>query len=423
MKTNMLKIKEIEKNSYGEELGFEVGDAILAFDNFKVVDVLDYTYFDAQSQFTITVLTKDGQEVEVEVDKYEEESLGLVFENDGLQIRTCHNDCLFCFVKQMPCGMRESLYVKDDDYRQSFLCGNFVTLTNVSDEEIERIIRLNLSPLYVSVHAMKGEVRNKLLNNRFAHKIESNLERLSQGGIDIHAQIVLVKDINDGKELDYSIDKLYSLKGVKTVAVVPCGITKYREGLYPISDITSEYALEIINQVEKANQRNGGNLVQLADEFYFKANLPLPPFEIYGDFWQIENGIGMSAKFYQDVKEVLQNSQKQVLESGKYLTFSGTSAHAFITQVAKEVENSCEGVSIDVVSIENQFFGKTVNCTGLLTGGDVLNALLPFKGKYDCLLVPNPCLMQFEDVFLDNLTLKDLEEKLEMKVKRASITS
>ncbi len=419
----MLKIKEVEKNSFGEELGFEKGDRIIAFDGFETVDLLDYTYYDAQTQFKISALTKDGEEVTVEVDKYEDETLGLTFEDDGLKIKTCHNNCLFCFVKQMPCGMRESLYVKDDDYRQSFLCGNFITLTNVTDDDLQRIIRLKLSPLYVSVHAIDGEVRKKLLNNPFADKISWQLQKLCEGGIDVHAQIVLVKGINDGKELDFTIDELYKLSNVKTVAVVPCGITKFRENLFPIEDIDQEYALSVINQVEKANLRNGGNLVQLADEFYFKSKTALPSFESYGDFWQIENGIGMSAKFKNDVEFILENSEKQVLKKGKYLTFSGTSVFEFMREIVKDVENSCEGVSIDLVAIENNFFGLTVNCTGLLTGEDVLNALLPFKGKYDELLVPNNCLMQFEDVFLDGTTLKELEEKLEMKVKRVAITS
>ena len=417
----MLKIKQVENASLGEEMGFEQGDAILSFQGFKTVDLLDYMYYDAQTNFEMGVLTKAGEEITVEVDKEEGESLGFIFEDDGLEIRTCRNDCLFCFVRQMPSGMRESLYVKDDDYRQSFFCGNFVTLTNVSDEEIERIIRLNLSPLYVSVHTLNGELRKKMLNNRFADKINAQLSRLCEGGIDIHAQIVLVKGVNDGKHLDYTIDRLYSLNNVKTVAVVPCGITKYRQGLYPIEDIDGDYALSIINQVKSANERHGGHLVDLADEFYFKANQPLPSANEYGDFWQVENGVGMSAKLMQDVEEIIKFSQKPLLKKGRYLTFTGTSAHQFMCSIVKKVESACKDVTIDVVAIENDFFGHTVNCTGLLTGGDVIKNLLPYKGKYDCLLVPNPCLMQFEDRFLDDVTLQDIATALDMKAVRAVI--
>ena len=418
----MLKIKEVEKQSYGEELGFEKGDTILAFDNNEAVDLLDYMYYDVQSQFSITVLTKAGEKVEVEVDKDEDEPLGLIFENDGLEIRTCHNDCLFCFVKQMPKGLRKTLYIKDDDYRQSFLCGNFVTLTNVSDKEIERIIRLNLSPMYISVHTMNGELRKKMLNNRFADKIGKQLQKLCDGGIEVHAQIVLVKGVNDGKELDFTINELYKLSKVKTVAVVPCGITKFRDGLYPIEDIDGSYCASVIKQVEELNSANGGNLVALADEFYFKAGIDLPSYETYGDFWQVENGVGMSVKFMRDVEEIIKYTDKPLLEKGRYITFTGTSVYEFMKTVVKKVEEACDGVTIDLVAIENDFFGHTVNCTGLLTGADVMKKLLPYKENYDCLLVPNPCLMQFEDLFLDGVTLEQMAKELGLKVVRAVLS-
>ena len=417
----MLKILNVEQNSLAEELGFEIGDSITKINGYKVVDILDYLYAEAQTEFTFSVLTKDGEEVELEIEKDEDEPIGLTFEDDGLKIRTCKNNCLFCFVRQMPKGMRESLYVKDDDYRQSFLCGNFVTLTNVSDEELERIIRLHLSPLYVSVQAVNGELRNKMLSNPNANKIEYQLQKLSDAGIEIHAQIVLVKGLNDKEELDYSIDKLYSFNGVKTVAVVPCGITKFREGLYPIEDLSTEYAKSVIEQVKQANKRNNGNLVALADEFYFKAGYELPSFESYGEFWQVENGVGMSVKFEKSVKEILSLATKPVLDKGKYLTFTGTSAYNFISKICKRVENACKDVEIKVVKIENKFFGSTVNCTGLLVGKDVLDALKEYAGKYDCLLVPNPCLMQFENIFLDDVTFEYLEKELKMKVERAVI--
>ena len=336
-------------------------------------------------------------------------------------MRTCRNDCVFCFVRQMPKGMRESLYVKDDDYRQSFLCGNFVTLTNVSDEEIERIIRLNLSPLYVSVQVTNGELRKKMLNNRFADKIVSQLERLSAGGIDIHAQIVLVKGLNDEKELDNTINTLYSIKGVKSVAVVPCGITRFRDGLYPIEDINGEYALSVINQVNRLNEEHNANLVALADEFYFKAGVSLPSYESYGCFWQIENGVGMSVKFERDVKEIIEFNEKPLLAPGRYLTVCGTSVYNFMSNVVKMVENACEGVEIKLVAVENDFFGHTVNCTGLLTGGDIVKALKEYAGKYDALLVPNPCLMQFADLFLDGMNFEQVESALKMRIIRARV--
>ncbi|MBQ7408369.1 MAG: DUF512 domain-containing protein [Clostridia bacterium] len=418
----MLKIKEVTEQFLGEELGFESGDSIIAFNGYEVYDLLDYLYYDAQSEFTVTVLAKDGQTVELQVEKDEDDSLGLIFENDGLQVRTCHNDCIFCFVKQMPQGMRSTLYVKDDDYRQSFLCGNFVTLTNVNEEHLQRIIRLKLSPLYISIHTMNGELRKKMMNNRFADKIEYQLEQLCKAGIEVHAQIVLVPSVNDGKELDYTLNRLKTFNNVKTVAVVPCGITKFREGLYPINDIDKEYAASVIKQVESANNQSIGPLISLADEFYFKAEQQLPPYESYGEFWQVENGVGLSAKFMRDVEQIIECATAPLLAPGKYLTVTGTSAYNFVMQVVKKVQNSCKNVTIEVVAVQNEFFGHTVNCTGLLTGQDIYGALKDIANDYDCLLIPNPCLMQFEDLFLDGMSINELSQKLGIKVKRAAIS-
>ena len=315
--------------------------------------------------------------------------------------------------------MRPTLYVKDDDYRQSLLYGNFVTMTNVTDADLDRIIRLQFSPLYVSVQAMNGEVRKKMLNNRFADKIWHQLKRLEEGGIAVNAQVVLVKGVNDGKELDYTIDKLYELKNIVSAAVVPCGITKFREGLYPIEDIDRDYARSVIEQVESANSRHGGSLIQLADEFFFKAELPLPSEEYYGDFPQIENGVGMSFKFRKNVEYLVDATKKPLLPPGKYLTISGTSIYNFMCGIVKTVEDSCPNVTIKLLPIENDFFGHTVNCTGLLTGGDILRAVQKLDEKFDVLLIPDSCLMRGEDIFLDDVTLTDLSEKLGMKVVRA----
>lgn len=418
----MLEITEVAKNGVAFEEGFEPGDKIIAFDGHKVVDILDYLYYDSLNEFKIEVLAKGGEKVIVEIEKDDDETLGLSFADDGLAIRTCYNDCIFCFVRQMPCGMRDSLYVKDDDYRQSFLHGNFVTLTNITDADVERIIRLKLSPLYVSVQAMSGEVRDKMLNNRFAHKITDYLNAFEKGGIKFNAQVVLVKDVNDGKELDYTINELYKFKNLLSAAVVPCGITKFRDGLYHIDDITPEYARSVIAQVDGLNEKNGGHKVYLADEFYFKGGVPLPPFESYGEFLQVENGVGMSAKFIRDVEDIINEYKRQgkpLLEKGRYLSVSGTSVYKFMLDVVKKVEDSCDGVSIKLIAVENKFFGPTVNCTGLLTGGDILNAVKNSGIDFDVLLIPNPCLMQDEDRFLDDVTLCDLQKALGKKVVRA----
>lgn len=418
----MLLIDNVEKGSYGElELGLERGDAVIKFDGYDAEDILDYIYYDGQENFSMEILAKNGETVTVDVDKYTDESLGLSFVDDGLKIRTCLNDCIFCFVRQMPKDMRPTLYVKDDDYRQSLLYGNFVTMTNVTERDMQRILRLNFSPLYISVQTMNGELRKKMLNNRFADRLPEQLKLLERGGISVNAQVVLVKGVNDAAELDYTIDELYKLNNIETVAVVPCGITKFREGLYPIDDIDAEYARSVIEQVEKANKRNGGRLVQLADEFYFKAKLPLPSEDYYGDFLQIENGVGMSVRFKATVEELAADRSRTLLAPGRYLTVCGTSVYEFMSGIVKTVERACDGVTIKLLPVENDFFGHTVNCTGLLTGGDVYAAVKNLTDEFDTLLIPDNCLMRGEDVFLDDVTLSELSEKLGKNVVRAVV--
>ncbi len=405
----MLKISKVTKNQIGYELGFEKGDAILEFDGFPAVDILDYTYFDYKEKFSIKVLTKQGETQLVEVEKEVNESLGLTFFSDNLDLKTCYNNCIFCFVDQMPKGMRDSLYVKDDDYRQSFLTGNFVTLTNVTDFDIERIIRLKLSPLYVSVQVTDGEVRKKMLNNKNAGDIITKLKKLTDNGIKIETQIVLVKGVNDGAILEKSIKELHALKpNLLSVAVVPCGVTKYREGLTEIDDITPEYAKCVIEEVKTLNGEFKENFALLGDEFYFKGGVPLEKGEIYGNFTQIGNGVGGAAKFLEEFNSLNLNKNGK----GSYLLITGTSAKEYIETCAKKIESLNPNLKIKVLAVKNEFFGETVNCTGLLTAGDIISAVKNLNEKFDYLVLPNICLKQDEDVFLDNITLKQFKKAI-----------
>lgn len=409
----MLIISKVDKNGIGAELGFEKGDKIKEFDGFEAVDLLDYTYYDYKDNFTITVITKDNEEVKVEIEKDEDETLGLTFENDNLDLKTCRNKCIFCFVDQMPKGMRSSLYVKDDDYRQSFLCGNFITLTNVTDSDIDRIIRLNLSPMYVSVQVTDNKLREQMLGNRFAGDILSKLKKLTDNGIKIETQIVLVPSYNDGKYLEKSILDLYSLRpNLQSVAVVPCGITKYRDGLFPIKDITKDYARCVIEQVKMINNELKENFALLADEFYNKAELPLESEEVYGNFTQIGNGVGGSVKFLTEFNMLdIPKSNK-----GKYLLITGESAKNFINGCAKRVEEICKGISVDVLAVKNEFFGESVNCTGLLTGNDIINSVKNYGKDFDYLVLPDICLKQDEDLFLDDVTILEFKEKINKEI-------
>ncbi len=413
----MLKITKVKRNSIAKELGLEVGDEIIAFDGYPCEDELDYLYYCDTDGFIMTVRDKRGEgEITVEVEKEEGEELGVEFAKNT-SIRTCRNRCVFCFVDQMPKGMRESLYVKDDDYGMSFSCGNFVTLTNLSDEGLERIIRLKLSPLYLSVHTMNPDLRVKLLRNRFAGKIVEQIKRLAEGGIKLHCQAVLVPGENDGEELAYTARELFKYyPTVEDVACVPTGITKYREGLYPIADVDKEYSQRLLTLVDELNREFGVNFLLPADEYFVKAERPFKAPEFYGDFEQIENGIGMTTKFICEVESAL----SELNEGGRYalkekkrsLIVCGVSAEGVNRAEAEECEKYVEGLRVDVLAVENEFFGRTVTCTGLLTGRDILRALQAYDKPYDEIILAGNVFKEFEDVFLCGMTLNELKEAL-----------
>ena len=413
----MLKITKVKRNSIAKALGLEVGDEIIAFDGYACEDELDYLYYVEAEEFTMTVRDhRSGEETTVEIEKDEGEDLGVEFEKNT-SIKTCHNRCVFCFVDQMPKGMRESLYVKDDDYSMSFSCGNFVTLTNLTDEGLERIIRLQLSPLYVSVHTMNPRLREKLLRNRHAGKIAEQIDRLVKGGIELHCQAVLVPGENDGEELAFTARELFKYyPAVKDIACVPTGITKYREGLYPIADVDGEYSKKLLALVDSLNEEFGVDFLLPADEYFVKAGVPFKDAEFYGDFEQIENGIGMTSKFLSEAELALSELGNIALKKPKKsLVISGVSAAKINQALAKKCEEQMTGLQVKVLPVVNDFFGSTVTCTGLLTGKDILSAVQAYQnggGEFDEILLPANVLKEFDEVFLCGMTLKELKEKL-----------
>ena len=422
----MLKITKIKRNSIAKELGLEVGDEIVAFDSHPCEDELDYLYYVETDGFSMTVRDKRGNgEVTVDVEKDEGEDLGIEFVKNT-QIRTCHNRCVFCFVDQMPKGMRESLYIKDDDYGMSFSCGNFVTLTNLSDEGLERIVRLKLSPLYVSVHTMNPDLRVKLLRNRFAGKIVEQIERLTKGGIELHCQAVLVPGENDGEELAYTARELFKhYPLVRDLACVPTGITKYRDGLYPIADVDKAYSEKLLDLVDRLNADFGVNFLLPADEYFVKAERPFKSAEFYGDFEQIENGIGMTSKFEMEVNGALaallaeNDGGRYALKAKKRsVIISGVSAAKINATIAKRCEEVIDGLTVEILPVKNEFFGETVTCTGLLTGKDILRALEKYRresGDFDEVILAGNTMKEFEDVFLCGMTLDELKKKSSME--------
>ncbi len=412
-----MKITKVQRNSIAKSLGIEVGDEITAFDGYAPEDELDYLYVCGKGRFTMTVKDRrTGEENAIEVEKQEGEELGVEFAKTE-RIRTCQNRCVFCFVDQMPQGMRESLYVKDDDYTMSFSCGNFVTLTNLSEGDLQRILRLKLSPLYVSVHTMNPELRVKLLRNRFAGKIVEQIKTLVEGGIRLHCQAVLVPNENDGEELKRTARELFAYYPmVEDLACVPTGLTRYREGLPPISDVDKAYSERLLDLVDSLNAEFGVNFLLPADEYFIKAERPFKSADFYGEFEQIENGIGMTSKFIAEVEAALaerkEGGRVALKKKKRALLVSGVSARAVNEQIARRFEESVEGLSVDALPVVNTFFGETVTCTGLLTGKDILAALQGKAQQYDEIILAGNTCKEFEDVFLCGMTLKDLKKAL-----------
>ncbi len=422
----MLKITKVKRNSIAAALGLEKGDEILAFDGYPCEDELDYLYYCDCEKFTVTVRDKRGKgERVVEVEKDEGEDLGLEFVKNTT-LRTCHNRCVFCFVDQMPKGLRESLYVKDDDYNMSFSCGNFVTLTNLSDEGLQRIIRLRLSPLYVSVHTINPDLRVKLLRNRFAGKIAEQIKKLVEGGIVLHCQAVIVPNQNDGAELERTARELFAYyPAVKELAFVPTGLTKYRTGLTEIPDVDGAYSAKLLDMADRLNAEFGVNFLQPADEYFVKAGRAFQPAEFYGDFEQIENGVGMATKFLDEANAALcgllakeDGSRYALKRKKRSIVVCGVSAAEVNRGLVEKCNAAIENLQAEVLPVVNRFFGETVTCTGLLTGEDIAAAIEKYReetGAFDEIVLAGNTLREFEDVFLCGMTLKGLKKRLGFK--------
>ena len=405
-------INYVSEGTIAHDIGLEKGDILLSLNKNPVRDVIDYMYHSKENSIELKILR--GKKTHTfRIKKKENDPLGI--ELKSFRTKTCTNKCMFCFVNQLPRGLRKTLYLKDDDYRMSFLFGNYITLTNLSAKETNRILEQKLSPLYVSVHSTNNEIRRKMLGNPKAPDILKKLQELSSKKIRIHAQIVLCPGINDGEELANTIKDLQKFYPyVSSIAVVPVGLTKFKKG--SIRPVEKDDALNVIETVKKFRQRckkrHGDPLVYLADEFYVKANLPLPPVKEYGDLPQIENGVGLIPAFLHGAKKI---KLPKKIEPTKAAVFTGASFVPYLEEFAKKL-NSIEGLSLDVFKVENKFFGPSVTVAGLLTGKDVLKTIVG-KTKADCLLVPNVMLKDGSDMFLDNVTLKDIGESLGMHVK------
>ncbi len=427
------KIKEVYADSIAEEMGIEVGDYLVSINQQVLEDVFDYRYYIKDDYVEVLVRKANGEEWILEIDKEYEEELGVEFDNDLMSdYRSCSNKCIFCFIDQMPKGMRETLYFKDDDSRLSFLQGNYITLTNMQQTDIDRIIKMNLAPINISVQTTNKELRCKMLNNRFAGEKLKFLDDLYEGHIEMNGQIVLCKGVNDGEELEKSIDDLAKyLPFMKSVSVVPAGITKYRDNLFPLDLFTKEEAAKVIDLIESKQKQYfeeyGLHFIHASDEWYITAERSYPPEEQYDGYLQLENGVGMMRLLLDEFNETLeqfkQTKECQDLkkEYARTLTLAtGKLAYEMFQGFADSLEELLPQLKINVLCIRNDFFGETITVSGLITAKDLMEQVQSKReegmelGRE--LLIPSNMLRTGEKVFLDDFSVQEVEETLGMKL-------
>lgn len=420
------KIVNVLRNSIAEELEIEAGDELISVNGASIQDYIDYKFQISDYEIVLEIKKPNGEIWELDIEKEYDEDLGIIFENPLMDnIKVCKNNCIFCFIDQMPKGMRKTLYLKDDDTRLSFLYGNFITLTNLSDDEIERIIKYRISPIKVSVHATDLNIRNEMMGKNDGKDIMLYLKKLSDAEITVDCQIVLCRNINDKDVLNSTIDDLVKLyPNIRSVAVVPVGLTDYREKLYNLEKFDKESSLELISQIEKKQKdllkQYGTRFVFIADEFYVLSQSEFPIYSDYEEFDQIENGIGLFRLFEREIEDSLKNLKKIGTSSSqnknpskKFTIVTGVAAYELMLKLVSRISEKT-GIKIEVVKIINDCFGKNITVAGLVTGKDIINQL---KGKeYENLIIPK-VMVEFEDsIFLDDVKIEDLERELNTKV-------
>ena len=409
-------IKSVLKGSAAYKTGARENDVLLSLNGNEIMDVLDYRFYQNESKIEVCYVDKRGKQKVKTVKKREEDELGFTFDTYLMdKQRACKNRCIFCFIDQLPRGMRKSLYFKDDDSRLSFLFGNYITLTNITEHEIERIIKMHISPINISVHTTNPTLRVKMMRNESAGQVLSIIKRFSDAGISINCQLVLCPGINDGEELRRSLKDLTALSGVESIAAVPVGLTRHREGLEPLQKFTKETASAVIDIMDEFKEHRN---VCAADEFFLLADRPIPQAEYYGDFSQLENGVGLWRLMLSDSTDAI-NELEGPQTPKNISAVTGVSAYPLIRNIVDTAGKKCHNLNCKVYEIKNDFFGHDITVAGLLTGGDIINQL---KGKDlgDCLLIPDVMLRHENDMFLDDVTPEDVERELSVKVKIVS---
>lgn len=426
------KICAVQPGSIAEELEIEPGDCLLTINDHEIKDIFDYQFLTENEELDILIEKPDGEQQLCQIEKDEDMDLGIVFEKGLMDdYKSCSNSCVFCFIDQNPPGMRETIYFKDDDSRLSFLQGNYVTLTNMKDEDLKRIIAYRLSPINISVHTMNRELRCRMLNNRFAGELPEKMEMLFAAGIPMNAQIVLCRGINDGDELRYTLKELMRYKPyLESVSVVPVGLTDYREGLCHLEPFTPEDAASVIDLIEAFQrmslERGGNHFVHASDEWYILSGRDFPDEDSYDGYLQLENGVGMTRllmdEFYDRLRE-LQEEPALPGEGGfsgekrRVSLICGLLIYPVIKKLGEDIEKGFPGrVEVLVIPVKNRFFGERITVTGLLTGGDIVAGVKDLDIG-DLMLLPDVTLRRDEDIFLDDMTLDEFRERISVPVK------
>lgn len=416
-----VQISLVEPGSYGHRHHIRPGEWLLSINDHEIRDVLDYRFYLMEKKLSLLVRAPSGKERRVLITKKNEyDDIGLAFETYLMdKQQSCKNKCIFCFIDQLPRGMRQSLYFKDDDSRLSFLLGNYITLTNVEEKDIDRIIEMRISPINISVHTTNPELRVKMMNNRFAGDVLGYLKRLSDHHIHFNCQLVLCPGINDGEELRRTLSDLAAFyPNVENVAIVPVGLTKYREGLYPLTCYTRETAAQVLDIVDEFQktcwQAWGETIAYCSDEFYLKAGRPIPEPDYYGEFHQLENGVGLIASLRQDFMDALANEEDFTPKKTVSLA-TGVAAAPFLRELIDELRKKCHNLQCEVYPIVNDFFGHHINVAGLVTGQDLMGQL---QGRPlgEILLIPSVMLRSEGDLFLDDVSLAQVEQALGVRV-------
>lgn len=413
-------ISRIEPGSIAEELEVAPGDVLVSVNGQSIEDIFDYHYLINEEYLELLIRKPNQEEWELEIEKEYEDDLGIVFENGLMdEYRSCRNKCMFCFIDQLPRGMRDTLYFKDDDSRLSFLQGNYVTLTNMSDEDVERIIRYHLSPINISFHTMNRELRCKMLNNRFAGEALDKVEQFYKAGITMNGQIVLCKGINDGQELDHSIEELTKyLPHLQSLSVVPVGLTDHREGLYPLDLFTREDARQVLKQLHtwqnRLYEKHGTHFVHAGDEWYLLAGEELPEEESYDGYLQLENGVGMVRLLHEELKNELARRTGDS-RSRSVTIATGTLAAPILEKEAEQIRRKYPNVKPQILPVRNDFFGRRITVAGLITGQDLKNQLAG-HALGEALLLTEHMMKSGERIFLDDMTVEELSRALQVPI-------